>query len=87
MVFEALDRESGSTVAIKTLHDVTPDALYRLKREFRLLQGLEHPNVCQHYELFEHNGQWFMTMEYVRGDDILSAMRDEMGLVPVELLL
>jgi hypothetical protein len=79
VVYEAVDRETGATVAIKTLHDVTPDTLYRLKREFRLLQGLEHPNVCQHYELFEHAGQWFIAMECVRGDHILNAIRDELG--------
>ncbi|HEY5951598.1 MAG TPA: protein kinase [Kofleriaceae bacterium] len=79
VVYEAVDRESGATVAIKTLHDVTPDALYRLKREFRLLQGLEHPNVCQHYELFEHRGRWFISMECVRGQHILQAVRDERG--------
>ncbi len=78
-MYEAIDRESGATVAIKTLHDVTPDALYRLKREFRLLQGIEHPNVCQYYELFEHGGRWFITMECVRGEQLLHAVRDEMG--------
>jgi len=79
VVYEAIDRESGATVAIKTLHDVTPDALYRLKREFRLLAGLEHPNVCKHYELFEHSGRWFIAMECVRGEDIVRATRDELG--------
>ncbi len=79
VVYEAVDRETGATVAIKTLHDVTPEALYRLKREFRLLQGIEHPNVCQHYELFEHAGQWFIAMECVRGEHILHAIRDEYG--------
>jgi eukaryotic-like serine/threonine-protein kinase len=79
VVYEATDRETGATVAIKTLHDVTPDGLYRLKREFRLLQGLEHPNVCQHYELFEQLGSWYIAMECVRGEHILQAIRDEMG--------
>jgi tetratricopeptide (TPR) repeat protein/predicted Ser/Thr protein kinase len=79
VVYEAIDRESGATVAIKTLHDVTPDALYRLKREFRLLQGLDHPNVCQHYELLEVDGRWFISMECVRGEQLLQAVRDDYG--------
>jgi tRNA A-37 threonylcarbamoyl transferase component Bud32 len=79
VVYEAVDRDTGATVAIKTLHDVTPEGLYRLKREFRLLQGLEHRNVCQHYELFEHDGRWFISMECVRGEQLLHAVRDEMG--------
>jgi predicted Ser/Thr protein kinase len=79
VVYEAVDRDSGATVAIKTLHDVTPEALYRLKREFRLLEGLEHANVCQVYELFEHDGRWFITMECVRGEHLLQAVRDDLG--------
>jgi len=79
VVYEAIDRDTGATVAIKTLHDVTPENLYRLKREFRLLHGLQHPNVCQHYELFEHGGQWFIAMECVRGEHLLHAIRDERG--------
>jgi serine/threonine protein kinase len=70
LVYEARNRESGELVAIKTLHDVTPDSLYRLKREFRMLQGLEHPNLCQHYELFEHAGRWFIAMERVHGVEL-----------------
>jgi len=79
IVFEAVDRESGATVAIKTLHDVTPEGLYRLKREFRLLQGLDHPSVCKYYELLEHDGRWFITMECVRGQELSRAIRDERG--------
>jgi hypothetical protein len=78
LVYEARDRESGDLVAIKTLHDVTPESLYRLKREFRMLQGLEHPNLCQHYELFEHGGRWFIAMERVEGVELLAHVgRDE----------
>jgi eukaryotic-like serine/threonine-protein kinase len=72
LVYEALDRDSGELVAIKTLRDVTAEALYRLKREFRMLQGREHPNLCQHYELFEHGGRWFISMERVQGVDLLT---------------
>lgn len=72
LVYEARDRTSGELVAIKTLHDVNPDSLYRLKREFRMLQGLEHENLCQHYELFEHGGRWFIAMERVHGVELLA---------------
>jgi serine/threonine protein kinase len=75
LVYEAIDCDSGAHVAIKTLRDVTPDGLYRLKREFRLLQGLEHPNVCQIYELFEHSGRWFIAMELVHGKSLLEYLR------------
>jgi hypothetical protein len=77
LVYEAIDVDSGAHVAIKTLRDITPDGLYRLKREFRLLQGLEHPNVCQIYELFEHSGRWFIAMELVNGTSLLDYVRGD----------
>jgi hypothetical protein len=89
VVYEALDRDSGTPVALKTLHDLTAEALYRLKREFRMLQGLQHPNLCQLYELFEHDGRWFISMELVRGQDFLGFVRaagdddDDTGEVPL----
>lgn len=86
LVYEAINKDSGAHVALKTLRDITPDGLYRLKREFRMLQGLEHPNVCQIYELFEHAGRWFITMELVHGSGLLdyvrgseAKLRDAMG--------
>jgi hypothetical protein len=75
VVYEARDRESGVVVALKTLHAITAEALYRLKREFRMLQGLQHPNLCQLYELFEHEGQWFISMELARGQDFITYVR------------
>ncbi len=48
-VYRAADRkQGGQLVAVKILHDVAavdPEALARFRRELRLLEGLEHPNV------------------------------------------
>ncbi len=72
IVYEARDRETGELVALKTLKTITADSLYRLKREFRLLQSLTHRNLCHVYELLEDDGQWFVTMELVRGSEFHS---------------
>jgi len=67
VVYEAIDRERGETVAIKTLLNVSPGALYRFKREFRLLADVIHPNLIALHELFFEGEQIFFSMEYVDG--------------------
>lgn len=75
VVYEARDRVHGNLVALKTLADVEPEALLRFKSEFRALQDVHHPNLVQLYELIEENGQWFFTMELVRGVTFLEYTR------------
>ena len=71
VVYEAYDRHVSARVALKTIRDADPEALYRLKREFRALQGIAHPNLVNLGELFESEGTWFFTMELIDGVDIL----------------
>src|SRR6266536_5835052 len=52
VVYEALDRDRNEVVALKTLRWTDPSAIYRLKREFRTLVGIVHPNLVALYELF-----------------------------------
>ncbi len=75
VVYEAHDRERDELVALKTLRDPDPQALYRLKSEFRGLTGLHHPNLVRLGELVEADGVWFFTMELVRGVDFLRWIR------------
>jgi serine/threonine protein kinase/tetratricopeptide (TPR) repeat protein len=75
VVYEALDRERGLHVALKTLRAMTPEALLRFKNEYRAMQDLQHENLVSLGELFEEGGQWFFTMELLRGHDFLSHVR------------
>ncbi len=70
-VFRALDRETGREVALKTLITRDPDDLYLLKREFRALADISHPNLVQLYDLEADGEQCFFTMQLVRGTDLL----------------
>jgi serine/threonine protein kinase len=56
VVFEAIDHERGRRVALKTLPGLDPTLLFLFKREFRLLQDFEHPNLVSLGELFEADG-------------------------------
>jgi serine/threonine protein kinase len=77
VVWEAMDRERLTPVALKTLRTLAPEALYRFKHEFRALQDLSHPNLVSLGELIEENGHWFFTMELVRGVNLLRWVRPE----------
>ena len=75
VVYEARDRERATTVALKMLRSLGADAQGRLKREFRVLQGLHHPNLVSLGELLEDEGQLFFTMELVAGVDFIEHVR------------
>jgi serine/threonine protein kinase len=70
IVFEAVDKELRSRVALKTLQRMDASSLLRFKREFRALQDIQHDNLVRLGELFEENGVWFFSMELVEGVDL-----------------
>ncbi len=76
-VYEAHDRETGATVALKTLRQLSGESLYRFKREFRALADLQHPNLIKLGELYCEHEQWFFTMELVHGIDLLAYVWSE----------
>jgi serine/threonine protein kinase/predicted ATPase len=75
VVFEARDVHSGRHVALKELVSTSGRSLERFKREFRALSDLHHPNVVRFDALFEHQGTWYIVMELVRGEDLVSYVR------------
>ncbi|HKP62275.1 MAG TPA: AAA family ATPase [Polyangiales bacterium] len=63
MVYEAYDSERGVPVALKLLRAQDAKAIAALKREFRSLVALSHPNLVALESLFCHQGLWFFSME------------------------
>ncbi len=67
-VFEAVPADAtGTPVAIKAIRGMSPDSLYRFKREFRSLANVQHPNVITLHELALEDDRMFFTMELIRG--------------------
>ncbi|MDP3277724.1 MAG: protein kinase [Deltaproteobacteria bacterium] len=75
VVYEARDQQTHTRVALKLLHRTTPDGLVAFKQEFNALADVSHPNLVALYELCEHEGHWFYTMELVEGVDIVAYLR------------
>jgi serine/threonine protein kinase len=71
VVYEAFDTLRHRTVALKTLTHADAGSVARFKREFRSLAELRHPNLASLYELLVLGEEWALSMELVRGTDLL----------------
>ena len=75
IVYEAFDRREKARIALKTLHFVKPNAIYRLKHEFRALADISHPNLVNIYEMLCIDDRWLLTMELIEGVNFLEHVR------------
>src|SRR5262249_12215447 len=85
-VYRADDLALGQPVALKFLppHLASdPDRLARFRKEVATPRGVSHPNVGRVYDLGEHQGQLFLAMEYIDGEDLASLLR-RVGRLPEE---
>jgi len=77
-VYRADDLTLDQPVALKFLSTaVTRDesAVTRFRNEVRIARQVSHPNVCRVYDLAEVDGDYFLSMEYVDGEDLGSLLR------------
>jgi hypothetical protein len=72
VVYEADDLERGQKVALKTISNLDVEKIYQLKREFRALADLSHPNLVALYDLVVAADSCFFTMELLDGADLLT---------------
>ncbi len=77
-VYRADDLELGQSVALKFLPKRLADdprSLERFRGEVRLSRQVSHPNVCRVYDIGQIEGQWFLSMEYVDGEDLAQLLK------------
>ena len=77
IVYAAYDDRLGRTIAVKTLSSPGADdtAGGRLWREARAAASVNHPNICQIYEIGEDAGRLFIAMELLEGEPLSERLR------------
>ncbi len=83
-VYRAEDLTLGQQVALKFLPELfatDPGRLSRFLQEVRNARQVTHPNVCRVYDIGQVDGQHFISMEYVDGED-LSVLLRRIGRLP-----
>jgi serine/threonine-protein kinase len=77
VVYAARDERLGRTVALKTMASVASDetARKRFWREARAAASVNHPHVCQIYEIGEDRGELFIAMELLEGDPLSERLK------------
>ena len=74
-VFRVEDKKLQQEVALKLIKpEVAHDkkTIERFRNELKLARNIRHKNVCGMFDLGEAEGAHFITMEYVRGEDLRS---------------
>ncbi|HEV2423327.1 MAG TPA: protein kinase [Terriglobia bacterium] len=77
-VYRADDLTLDQPVALKFLPAALAsdqEALERFRNEVRIARRVSHTNVCRVYDVGEAEGQPFLSMEYVDGEDLASLLR------------
>jgi hypothetical protein len=77
-VFRADDIMLGQPVALKFLPESATGNLSLLTRfydEARIARQITHANVCRVYDIGEVEGQAYLSMEYIDGEDLGSLLR------------
>jgi serine/threonine protein kinase/tetratricopeptide (TPR) repeat protein len=77
VVYEASDERLKRTVAVKTMLAVAHDetARKRFWREARAAASVNHPHVCQIYEVGEEGGTLFIAMELLDGEPLSEQLK------------
>jgi serine/threonine-protein kinase len=85
-VYRADDLKLGQPVALKFLPEALQTdgaTLARFHREVRVARQVSHRNVCRVYDIGEISGQHFLSMEFIKGEELASLLR-RIGRLPAD---
>ncbi len=87
-VFLGEDQTTGQKVVIKRIKpdliDRDSAILTRFQREGDILRQLNHPNIVRMLDMYEHDGEQHLVMEYVAGGSLRQKMEANKAPLPIE---
>jgi serine/threonine protein kinase/tetratricopeptide (TPR) repeat protein len=81
-IYRARELGSGRLVAIKILHAPREQSAERFLREAQLLSMLTHPNIVQYIEHGEFEGNLYIAMEWLEGEDLSDRLERQGFTIP-----
>ena len=72
-VYKVLDKEINVKVALKLIKpEIAADkrTIERFRNELKIARDISHKNVCRMYDLNKEDHTYYITMEYVSGEDL-----------------
>jgi serine/threonine protein kinase len=90
-VYEAIDKQTDSRVAVKILHEhvaVDEVSLERFKREYEISAMLPHEHIVQvkDFQLDPAQNRWLLVMEFLDGEELRYVLKREHVLSPERLV-
>ena len=77
-VYKVLDKEVNAKIALKLIKpEIAADkkTIERFRNELKTARDISHKNICRMYDLNKEEGSYYITMEYVEGQDLKSLVR------------
>ncbi|NOX37598.1 MAG: protein kinase [Calditrichaeota bacterium] len=75
-VYLAVHQHLGRKTFLKVYTGGDQTLIQRFEREARIVADLNHPAIVQIYDFGEEDGQYFIAMEYVEGQNLQEYIRD-----------
>jgi serine/threonine protein kinase/Tfp pilus assembly protein PilF len=77
-VFKVHDKEINEKIALKLVKpEIASDknTIERFRNELKAARAISHKNVCRMFDLNKEKGHYYITMEYVPGEDLKSMIQ------------
>ncbi len=90
-VYEGIDRQTNTRIAVKVLHDdISKDevALARFKREYEISSSLPHDHIVHvlDFQRDEVNKVWLLVMEFLDGEELRLVVKRDKFLPPERVI-